>query len=204
MQFPFLPMLSRPGPLPRGPGWSFEVKWDGFRALVSTQEGLRVSSRRGWDMTHAVPGLAELPAGLVLDGELIAFNEEGDPHFPLLSRRILHGDRSTPVTLMIFDLLQANGENTSLLPYAERRARLEQLGLDGPYWSTPEAFDDGAGLYAAVCERGLEGVVAKWRASPYRPGARGWIKIKNPDYWRRESEIAAVRRSAERRAAHRA
>ena len=46
------PVLSRPGPVPDGPGWSFEPKWDGFRAIVSTEDGIRVRSRRGWNMTH--------------------------------------------------------------------------------------------------------------------------------------------------------
>ena len=64
-------MVSRPGPLPSGPGWSYEVKWDGFRALVSTVDGLRVRSRRGWNMTETVPELAPLAPGLVLDGELV-------------------------------------------------------------------------------------------------------------------------------------
>jgi bifunctional non-homologous end joining protein LigD len=75
-------MLSRPGPLPSGSGWSFELKWDGFRALVSTEDGLRVRSGRGWDMTDAVPELAELPPGLVLDGELVAWRD-GCSYFPL-------------------------------------------------------------------------------------------------------------------------
>ena len=74
-------MLSRSAPLPTGPKWSFELKWDGFRAVVSTQDGLRVRSRRGWDMTAAVPELADLPGGLVLDGELIAWRD-GEPYFP--------------------------------------------------------------------------------------------------------------------------
>jgi len=73
-------MLSRSGPLPNGPGWSFEVKWDGFRALVSTEDGLRARSRRGWNMTAALPELGGLPKGLVLDAELVALNAEGDPH----------------------------------------------------------------------------------------------------------------------------
>jgi ATP-dependent DNA ligase len=59
-------MLSRPGPLPSGSTWSFELKWDGFRALVSTEDGLRVRSRRGWNMTGVLPELRALPAGLVL------------------------------------------------------------------------------------------------------------------------------------------
>ena len=60
------PMLSRPGPLPQYGRWSYEVKWDGFRALVSTVAGLRVRSRRGWNMTALLPELEALPAGLVL------------------------------------------------------------------------------------------------------------------------------------------
>ena len=81
-------MLSRPGPLPSGSGWSFELKWDGFRALVSTEEGLAVRSRRGWDMTPVLPELRALPDGLVLDGELVAW-KGSEPYFPLVCRRVL-------------------------------------------------------------------------------------------------------------------
>ena len=63
-----------------------------------------------------------------------------------------------------------------------------------------EVFDDGNALWEAVCNLGLEGVVAKRRASRYGANVRGWVKIKNPNYWRRDSEIAAMQRSAERRA----
>ena len=79
-------MLSRPGPLPSGSGWSFEVKWDGFRALVSTEDGLRLRSRRGWNMTELLPELRGLPADLVLDGELVAW-KRSQPNFPLICRR---------------------------------------------------------------------------------------------------------------------
>ena len=181
-------MLAKPGPLPTGPGWSYEVKWDGFRALVSTVDGLKVRSRRGWNMTEALPELRGLPNGLVLDGELVAFNKAGDPHFPLLSKRILNRDTSVPIQFMIFDVLAADGESITSWSYAKRRDRLEQLGLDGPAWMTPDTFDDGHALYDAVCERGLEGVVAKWRRASYRPGQRGWIKVKNRADWRRRSE----------------
>jgi bifunctional non-homologous end joining protein LigD len=191
------PMLSRSGELPAGAGWAFEVKWDGFRALVSTENGLRVRSRRGWNMTALVPELDDLPAGLVLDGELVSFNDDGDPHFSLVSRRILHGDRGIPVRMMIFDVLAIDGEPLLHQPLANRRERLEALTLEGPAWSTPDTFNDGHALYAAVCERGLEGVVAKPLRSSYRPGQRGWIKVKNP-YWRRESEIGAMQFSRRR------
>jgi bifunctional non-homologous end joining protein LigD len=66
-------MRSRPGPLPSGEGWSFEPKYDGFRAIVSTEDGLRVRSRRGWDMTPLLTELRELPPGLLFDGELVAW-----------------------------------------------------------------------------------------------------------------------------------
>ena len=190
-------MLARPGPLPTGPAWSFELKWDGFRALVSTEDGLRVRSRRGWDMTPILPGLQKLPDGLVLDGELVAWKGK-EPWFPNLRRRMLNNDLSVPVTFVAFDVLSLDGTDLTKRPYEERRDLLASLGLDGPGWATSETFEDGHALFQSVCELGLEGVVAKKRSGRYRPGERGWIKAKNPSYWRRESEIEGVRRSVER------
>jgi bifunctional non-homologous end joining protein LigD len=182
-------MLSRPGPLPQFGNWSYEVKWDGFRAIVGTVGALRVRSRRGWNMTALVPELEALPAGLVLDGELVAFDDDGLPWFPSVCDRLLHGDDSIPLTLVVFDLLHERTESLLHLPYRERRARLEALELRGPSWHTSERFDDGERLYATVSEHGLEGIVAKPSGSAYRPGHRGWLKIKNPDYWRRPDEL---------------
>lgn len=88
-------MLSRPGSLPTGQGWSYELKWGGFRALVSTEDELRVRSRRGWKTTPVLPELRELPAGLVLDGELVAW-KGSEPYFPLVCRRVLNQDMSVP------------------------------------------------------------------------------------------------------------
>src|SRR4051794_29600050 len=147
-------MLSRTGDIPAGPGWAFEVKWDGFRALVSTEAGLRVRSRRGWNMTPMLPELQDLPPNLVLDCELLVFNAAGDPDWPLLCRRVLHGEDGIPIQLVIFDLLAVDGESLLPRPYSERRVRLEKLGLHGSAWMTPDTFDDGAALYTAVCDRG--------------------------------------------------
>jgi ATP-dependent DNA ligase len=73
-------MLARSGPLPSRGDWAYEVKWDGFRAIVSTEVELRVRSRRGWDMTGLVPELSALPVPATLDGELVAFApEDGTP-----------------------------------------------------------------------------------------------------------------------------
>jgi bifunctional non-homologous end joining protein LigD len=149
-------------------------------------------------MTDALPELQAMPGGLVLDGELVAWKGR-DPYFPALCRRILNGDRSIRLTYLVFDLLAVERTDLTDRPYKERRALLEQLDLVGPHWNVTEVFDDGHALYEAVCELGLEGVVAKRTTSRYG-GRRGWVKVKDPNYWRRDNEIQVVRRSAERRA----
>jgi bifunctional non-homologous end joining protein LigD len=183
-------MLSRSGPLPYGQGWSYEPKWDGFRAIVSTLDGLSVRSRRGWQMRQRVPELADLPPGLVLDGELVAF-EGPDPWFPHICERILHG-RDRSVLLVVFDLLAIDGVSLLRRPYFERREQLETLRLHSHAWQTSPRFDDGQALMSVIVERGWEGVVAKKLSGTYRPGHRDWVKTKNKNYWRYEQERALV------------
>jgi ATP dependent DNA ligase domain len=125
-------MLSRGGPLPRGRGWAYEVKWDGYRAIVSTVDGLKIQSRRRWNMTELVPELASLPEGQVLDGELVAWGDDGLPSFPRLCERMLHRRSGVPVTYVVFDVLEVAGLSTMLQPYSERRGILEALDLDKP------------------------------------------------------------------------
>ena len=182
-------MLARSGPIPTRGDWSYEVKWDGFRAIVSTEgTPLRVRSRRGWDMTSLLPELSVLPIAATLDGELVAFGADGAPDFPLLCDRMLMRRPGISVTYMVFDLLGVDGEDLTRAPYFERRAQLEELNVNGVHWQTPETFDDGEALFEAVCAHELEGVVAKRPNSRYRPGERGWVKVKNRDYWRYEME----------------
>ena len=76
------PMLLRSGRLPTSGDYAYEPKWDGFRALVARNGRLRVKSRRGWVMTSLVPELTGLPDGLAIDGELVAFGDDGLPSFP--------------------------------------------------------------------------------------------------------------------------
>ena len=181
-------MLLRSGQIPTRGHYSYEVKWDGFRCLLSTENGLRARSRRGWDMTELLPELASFPVYGTFDGELVAFDSDGVPDFPLICERMLMRRHHIPVVFVIFDVLSLEGKDLMQAPYSERRAQLEALNLNGTYWRTPETFEDGEALFAAVCERELEGVVAKHLDSRYRPGERGWIKIKNRDYWRWEME----------------
>ena len=102
---------------------------------------------------------------------------------------------------MAFDVLDADGHDLMRSPHHARRAVLESLALNDRHCMTPDTFDDGHALYQAVCEHGLGGDVAKRSASAYRPRQRGWIKVTNPTYWRRDREIRVLRRSLERRAA---
>jgi ATP-dependent DNA ligase len=181
------PMLARSGSLPAGSGWSYEVKWDGFRAIVSTDGALRVRSRRGWNTSARVDFLARLPVRAVLDG-LSHSTIKGSPTLPASLR--VRAPPAVPGTTRVhaFDVLSVEGEKVTSRPYSGRRRIPEEMQLEGSHWRTPETFDDGQALWHAICEHELEGVVAKRRSSRYVPGERGWVKIKNRDYWRWEIE----------------
>ncbi|MDO9409071.1 non-homologous end-joining DNA ligase [Patulibacter sp.] len=190
------PMLAKPGELPRRPeDWAFEVKWDGVRAMIRSQPGrFHLFSRAGNDITGAYPELRALNRQLssheaILDGEVVAFDDDGRPSFQALQSR-MHARgahvkrlaRERPVTLMVFDLLWLDGHSLVDRPWTERRAALEELGLDGDHWQTPGAYvGQGEGLLAATAEQGLEGVIAKRTDATYRPGRRSdaWLKVKN-------------------------
>jgi len=146
-------MLARPDSLPRGDGWAFELKLDGFRALVDTHDGLRVVSRRGWNMTDRVPELRALPDGLTLDGELVAWGEDDMPSWPRLGDRILHGRDGIAITLFVFDVLRVEDHDTMCLPYDERRTILEELELPRVA-RVVDCYPDGACLFEAVCRSG--------------------------------------------------
>jgi bifunctional non-homologous end joining protein LigD len=192
-------MLARSGPLPHQDGYAFELKWDGFRAIVRAGEGFAVRSRRGWNMTALLPELAALPVDAVLDGELVALGEDAWPDFPLVCDRLLNGRASIPLIYIVFDVLELDGQATIHLPYRERRRLLDSLGLHGPHWQTSAVFDDGEALFTVAQERGLEGVVAKRLRGAYRPGERGWIKTKNRGYWRYALEREGAFKRAESR-----
>jgi bifunctional non-homologous end joining protein LigD len=146
-------------------------------------------------MTSFVPELADLPDGIAVDGELVAFGDDGLPSFPKLCDRMLHGKRGVDVMLIVFDLVAAERRDVTRRPYWERRQLLVDLGLDGDAWATSPVYDDGEALWTQVCELGLEGVVAKKRSGHYLPGRRGWIKTKNRAYWRYAFEVEAARRA---------
>jgi bifunctional non-homologous end joining protein LigD len=139
-------------------------------------------------MSDLVPELSALPVAATLDGERVVLDEHGKPDFPQLCECVLMRRTTVPLTFMAFDVLSLDGRPVTGLAYSERRAILDDLNLNGRFWRTPEAFDDGAALWDAVCEHELEGVVAKRRSGRYIPGERVWIKVKNRSYWRYELE----------------
>lgn len=185
------PMLASPTEkVPVGEQWLHEVKWDGVRILLdATAERVRMLSRNGNAVTTAWPDLSgHQLAGrdVLLDGEVIALNERGIPDFRVLQHR-MHVRRAAdaarlveqiPATYMAFDLLRLDGEDLTQRPLEERRRLLAGLELGASRWQVPAAYDDGAMLFAATLDQGLEGVVSKRRSSRYRFDVRSkdWLK----------------------------
>jgi bifunctional non-homologous end joining protein LigD len=191
------PMLARSGELPPDEDkWGFEVKWDGIRTILFCDHGhMTLQGRNFSDFTPRYPEVRELARELgarrvILDGEVVAFDDEGRPSFERLQSRMHLGSdsavrrrmRDIPATYVAFDLLYLDGHSTLALTYEQRRELLDALELEGPAWRVP-AYHRGGGsaLLAATRELGIEGIVAKRLDCPYDPGRRtsGWIKIKN-------------------------
>jgi bifunctional non-homologous end joining protein LigD len=192
-----VPMLARLAELPaKEEGWAAEIKWDGVRAIAYCRPGrLALETRNLRDVTAQYPEVRRLSRQLgardaVLDGELVAFDDEGRPSFSRLQQRIHQTAEAVvrrrmkthPVTYVIFDLLYLDGVDLMAEPYRRRRELLEDLELAGPNWQTP-AYSTGHAeeLLAASGERGLEGLVMKRLESAYSPGKRTgeWLKVKN-------------------------
>jgi bifunctional non-homologous end joining protein LigD len=192
---PLLPMMAQPGSMPSGAGWSYELKWDGVRVLAEiTADRCRLWSRNGRDVSLGYPELlgiadAGLPVPTILDGEIVTLDASGAPSFGLLQRRmhvrdprqVAHLMHEVPVSVRLFDLPRCDGRSLLEATYDDRRAVLESLEIDDPFWEIPPAFTDGEEALAESADTGLEGVVAKRRQSRYLPGKRSsdWVKVKH-------------------------
>ena len=169
----------------------YEVKWDGIRAVTLVEGGgYRMLSRRGNNLTGNYPELAavaRMPAGTVVDGEIVVLND-GRPDFELALRRDRQGSRSptggdTPAMYLVFDVMYRRFAPTTELPLLERREPLADLvsACQSGHIAVSDGFI-GAGVqfYREICERELEGVVAKRVDSRYLPGRRSdaWVKMK--------------------------
>ncbi len=193
---PIQPMLARIAEvLPAEPGFRFEPKWDGFRALVfRAREGLVLQSRDLKPLNRYFPELERalleaLPPGCVLDGEIVVATPNGLDFEALQLRlhpaasRVAKLSVETPASFVAFDLLALDGHATMALSQAERRALLERLlaGAMPPLHLTPATRDrDEAARWLQEFEgAGLDGVVAKLESATYQPGRRAMLKIKH-------------------------
>jgi bifunctional non-homologous end joining protein LigD len=178
---PMLATLSTE--IPTGPGWVFEEKYDGIRALAyRTNKKVRLWSRNELDLTAGFPDIASavaaLPGGdLVLDGELVIFDSKGVSRFQLLQRRGPGGRAEYAV----FDLLELDGAPLLERPLKERRAALQGLVQRGPVLRLSRRLGkNGRTAQETAKKRDWEGIIAKDGTSVYEPGvrSRSWLKVK--------------------------
>lgn len=188
------PMLATPVDKPfDDPAWLFEVKWDGYRAVAFIKDGkVRLVSRNQNDLTARYPELHNLPQLVqaktaILDGEIVALDETGRSSFSLMQQRtgIRSGGRrgpaqpGIPVLYYAFDLLYLDGYDLRRVPLEQRKEFLERIvQVSGPVRYS-EHFDQGTALYDLANKNGLEGILAKRRASYYEEKrSSDWLKIK--------------------------
>jgi bifunctional non-homologous end joining protein LigD len=172
------------------PDWQFEVKWDGFRVeAVVDGDHVRLWTRGQQDAARYFGAFLEPRTWIsarqaVVDGEVIALDERGEPDFALLQARIKGQGRGavpTPFVYQVFDLLHLDGRPLVAEPLEERRRLLASVtGVDPRVRLSEHVDGDGLAFFAAAKRRGLEGIMAKDRRSTYLPGKRSmaWQKIK--------------------------
>src|ERR1700674_4807192 len=189
-------MLSSPADgIPKGDGWEYEPKWDGFRTLVFRDgDEVALISRGSRPMTRYFPEVLPAFRGLgqgkfVLDGELIVVGEKGLDSGSLQQRihpadsRVRMLSAATPAWYVAFDLIAEGDSDLRGQPLGERRKRLEKLlkGAKSPIFLTPYTRDPGTAeeWFEQFEGAGLDGVMAKAWDGPYVPGKRMWVKIKH-------------------------
>ena len=177
------------------PDWLFEIKWDGYRAVAFIRDGeVRLVSRNQNNLTGQFPELAELPKSVkaesaVIDGEIVAVDEEGHPSFSLMQQRTgfqVPGKKRQPrregvrILYYAFDLLYLDGYDLRKVPLERRKELLQSILLNGNVAQYSDHFaEKGRELFAAARQRGLEGILAKRRDSAYQEErTRDWLKIK--------------------------
>ena len=189
------PMLAEPGDAAFNRAeWMWEPKLDGYRVLAFIDgPGVRLRSRRGLELAGKFPQLAaelgkQVVSGMILDGELVAFDLGGKASFAALQdraqlkteREIAAADQKVPVVFFCFDLLHFAGIDLRHASYHHRRRYLAQCLLPTPHVQLVHAAEDGIALQAAALASGFEGVVGKRKESRYEAGRRStsWLKVK--------------------------
>jgi bifunctional non-homologous end joining protein LigD len=188
------PMLSTPVDKPfDDPEWLYEIKWDGYRAVAFISEGkVRLVSRTQNDLTAQYSELHDLPnfvkgKSAILDGEIVALDEEGRSSFSLMQQRTgirsggrrVAGRKDVPVLYYAFDLLYLDGYDLRRVALEQRKEALQKTIKVGDALRYSDHFPQGVALFNAAKEKGLEGILAKRRESVYEERrSREWLKIK--------------------------
>jgi bifunctional non-homologous end joining protein LigD len=170
--------------LPRGDGWLYELKYDGYRALVLKHGAdIEIRSRNNKELTPMYPQVVAAGARLkaktaVVDGEIVALDAKGRPSFQVLQHRAAHAGHH--IVFYAFDLLHLDGLDLTGAPLDARRARLTAVVAQSGLLLSADLPGDPTDIVAAVRAMGLEGVIAKHRDSVYEPGERSgaWQKLK--------------------------
>ena len=177
-----------------GTDWLFEIKWDGYRAVAFIENGkVRLVSRNQNDLTGRYPELKDM-AGLIkaktaiLDGEVVALDDQGKASFSLMQQRTgfrpggrrAAGNADVPVLYYAFDLLYLDGYDWRRVPLEERKRKLATVLVTGDVVRYSDHYaEHGKALFEIARNKGLEGIVAKRRASCYEERRSGdWLKIK--------------------------
>jgi ATP-dependent DNA ligase len=189
----YKPMLSMLTEKPfNDPDWVFEVKWEGIRTIAYIGEELSLQNRDNEEISPLFPELGELTElapDTVLDGIIVVMND-GKPDVAAVMKRTLEDDpqevqrlaSDDPVSYIVFDILEHNGESLIDLTLMERLEALGTLFKPSPHVIQSTIYDNGGKYYYyAVVEKGLPGVVAKRKDSSYLPGARTphWLTINH-------------------------
>jgi bifunctional non-homologous end joining protein LigD len=177
-----------------GPDWLFEIKWDGYRAVAFIENGkARLVSRNQNDLTPRYPELKDLPQFIkaktaILDGEVVALDENGRASFSLMQQRTgfrARGKRAAanadvPVLYYAFDLLYLDGYDWRRVPLEARKEKLAAVLLTGDTLRFSDHYpEQGKALFDIAGQKGLEGILAKKRVSLYEERrSREWLKIK--------------------------
>ena len=171
--------------VPAGTSWIHEIKYDGYRLLLSVGEGVATAwTRNGLDWSDKfkvlVKAAAKLPPGCLIDGEAVALDDDGRPSFQLL-QSTLKDQKGANLAFYAFDLLIDRGEDIRKLPNIERKERLAALleGVSAPILYGDHIIGRGEEMFEAVCKQGGEGIISKKASATYSgTRTRNWLKIK--------------------------
>jgi bifunctional non-homologous end joining protein LigD len=180
--------------VPSAEQYLFEIKWDGIRVFITKEDQIvKIWSKTGKDLTSQFPEIEqkikEIDAEIaIIDGEVVCLDKNGVPVFANVisrmhtkSKAMIDGAyKSNPATLYVFDLLYLDGKDCTGLTIERRKEWLTLIVPASEYLRISEVFDDGEGLFKAIKSMGMEGIMAKKKASKYAQNKRSidWVKVK--------------------------